>query len=67
LYEEIPAILWKKKEWTLYHKFKYTIRTQAMPILKECRICYCGVLLEKTYLARNSAAAASSFSTRDWI
>jgi hypothetical protein len=38
LYEEIPSNPWKEKEWTLYHKFKYNIRIQAMPVLKECGV-----------------------------
>jgi DNA-binding Lrp family transcriptional regulator len=40
LYEEIPAINWTAKEWTLYDKFKHNIRVEAEPILKECEISY---------------------------
>jgi hypothetical protein len=40
LYEEIPAINWNTEEWTLYDKFKYNIRAEAEPILKECEIDY---------------------------
>jgi hypothetical protein len=38
LYEEISSNSWKEKEWNLYQKFKYNIRIQAMPVLKECGI-----------------------------
>jgi hypothetical protein len=40
LYEEIPAINWTTKEWTLYDKFKHNVRTEAGPILKECEVSY---------------------------
>jgi DNA-binding Lrp family transcriptional regulator len=40
LYEEIPAINWNTEEWTLYDKFKYNVRVEAEPILKECKISY---------------------------
>jgi hypothetical protein len=38
LYEEIPAITWTTKEWTLYDKFKHNVRVQAVPILRTCKI-----------------------------
>lgn len=40
LYEQIPAIPWKPDEWTLYHRFKYNTRMQAVSILKSCSIRY---------------------------
>jgi hypothetical protein len=40
LYEEIPAINWNTEEWTLYDKFKYNVRAEAEPILKECEISH---------------------------
>ncbi|MBU7009911.1 MAG: hypothetical protein HXS46_04430 [Theionarchaea archaeon] len=40
LYEEASPLTWEKEEWALYHKFKYNIRIQAMPVLKECNIRY---------------------------
>jgi DNA-binding Lrp family transcriptional regulator len=40
LYEEIPAINWNTEEWTLHDKFKYNVRAEAGPILKECEIDY---------------------------
>jgi hypothetical protein len=40
LYEEIPAINWNTREWTLYDKFKYNVRAEAEPILKDCEISY---------------------------
>jgi hypothetical protein len=40
LYEEIPAINWNTKEWTLYDKLKYNVRAETEPILKECEISY---------------------------
>jgi DNA-binding Lrp family transcriptional regulator len=40
LYEEIPTLPWKTDEWTLFEKFKYNIRMQAVSILKSCNIRY---------------------------
>jgi hypothetical protein len=39
-YEEIPAINWTTKEWTLYNKFKHDVRVEAEPILKKYEISY---------------------------
>lgn len=40
LNEHISSISWSPDEWTLYHKFKYNIRMQAVSILKSCNIRY---------------------------
>ena len=38
LYEEVPEILWGKKEWMLYHAFKYNVRIPVTPILEKLGI-----------------------------
>jgi hypothetical protein len=38
LYEEIPSIPWKNREWDLYQIFKNNVRIRASPVLKKLGI-----------------------------
>ena len=40
LFEEIPMLPWKPKEWTLYDRLKYNVRIEKKNILKQSKIRY---------------------------
>jgi len=65
LYEEGPEILWGKKEWMLYHAFKYNVRIPVAPTLEKLGIHY---RQYKKWLQSLSAYARVqvSFHPRGW-